>query len=254
MRVLKIHTGLIVSDLHIGGGGKADDFEKQATLFLRLLSYATRNEIPLIVNGDLFELAQFDPGEIRFRWKTIFRPFEDLVSKGLFYYITGNHDLCPSILSDLVPWVCDAARIETGMMTIHVEHGNRYDSYNRKPGVWHTLGLRLLRKLESWWPDIDVKPNYSASRKKDDNHYRTVAQEILAHQGVDVVVFGHTHRGKDKTVSIPSGDDRLTPELKRYVNTGCWTKPEACQVAYFDGDSISLLRVTGKGGLDDRTR
>lgn len=245
-REVELHNGLIVNDLHIGGGGKADDFMYQSMAFIRLMRMCLRKEIPLILDGDIFELGQFRPDEIRARWGAVFDLMRQLHDAGLLFYICGNHDLDPSIMCDFSNAVHDHLYINTGVSNILVEHGHRVDSMNAKPGAWHHVGLWLLRKVEGRFPDIDVRYNRSASRKRavkaEDLKFAGAARMLLEDDdSLDLVVFGHTHRPQDVTFKI-AGPDGMVKRTARYMNAGCWTGKDL-RVIVFRGDKFYLEKL-----------
>jgi hypothetical protein len=59
---------VIISDLHMGDGGEADDFWKNKDTMLRALEHYKKNGFKLILLGDVEELWEFDIGEIKNRY------------------------------------------------------------------------------------------------------------------------------------------------------------------------------------------
>jgi len=83
---------IMFSDLHLGNGGKADDFHDNEETLLTALKYYKQAGYKLILVGDVEELWQFALPEIRGRYLgsvyQAMREFGDANS----YRIFGNHD------------------------------------------------------------------------------------------------------------------------------------------------------------------
>jgi len=91
---------IFVSDIHMGGGGRPDDFEVNKEAFIRFLGEAKSmvlkaksQGIPayFILIGDVLELWQFDMDEIFARHRDVIEKIIDLGVE--VYYIYGNHDM-----------------------------------------------------------------------------------------------------------------------------------------------------------------
>ena len=85
---------VIFSDLHMGGGGKNDDFESNGPLFEHILAnHYLKNDFKLILNGDIDELLRFSERAIVRKWKNIFDLFARFNEKNDLIKIIGNHDI-----------------------------------------------------------------------------------------------------------------------------------------------------------------
>lgn len=84
---------VIFSDIHIGNGGRNDDFLQNSDIFSTILSenYLKKN-YTLILNGDVEELYKFSFRSVLNRWKNIYDIFENFRINGKLYKIVGNHD------------------------------------------------------------------------------------------------------------------------------------------------------------------
>ena len=69
---------LILSDLHMGNGGRRDDFRRNAELVKAMLeSYYLSEKYSLVLNGDIEELFKFPLESIVKKWGDLFINFFD---------------------------------------------------------------------------------------------------------------------------------------------------------------------------------
>ena len=245
--ILATHKGIIVSDLHIGGGGPGDDFLPLEKTFLRLLSYADLHNFPLILNGDIFEFWQFSAKEIVRAHGAVFSALKAFRERGMVHLIAGNHDAEIAVFAPLLGHlVFEHLVVDAGGLMLYVEHGHRFDSLNRNPGWWQRSLSKLAGKLERIHPNIDNIPRYSAARDgfKGDPYWEA-ARGILENSPYDVVVFGHTHQEGEEAMKVSiRGDGKV---VKRYINSGSWTGKRGMAVV-FDKNRVYLApNVKRKG-------
>ena len=226
---------LALSDWHGGGIGRANDGRKHAPLLRVLLQRCVEIDLPVLFLGDMFEEWQFDPIEILIASSLTMLPAMELGRRGKLVYATGNHDDDSLTLGTLVPWIGPAARIDTGAGVWWGEHGHRLDRYNRKPGLLHEIGLRIVRKLEDRWPGIDSLDRWRPARERraQDGSKDSLAVEArhLLASGFAGVLMGHTHR---EGVWMLDG--------KPYGNTGAWTEDRRPAAILVDGAVPRLVR------------
>jgi UDP-2,3-diacylglucosamine pyrophosphatase LpxH len=83
---------VILSDLHFGDGGPADDFRHNKETMKRMLTHYNEKDYAIILLGDIEELWQFDLGQVKKKYDkeiySLFRKFED----GQIIRVFGNHD------------------------------------------------------------------------------------------------------------------------------------------------------------------
>ena len=151
---------LIVSDLHLGGGDRLDDFDADGELAAFIRSYAIRGEpTELILAGDTFEFLQVRlPGLGDYEWSgaaaeqrlgailsahpepiAILREFVAQPGNQLTLLI-GNHDFelhygaAKQLLRQALGLEDRDERLRFGISyeggSIYLEHGNQYDSWN----------------------------------------------------------------------------------------------------------------------------
>lgn len=152
---------LIVSDLHLGGGDRLDDFDADEELVAFIRTYATRGEpTELILAGDTFEFLQLRlPGLGDYEWSgaaaaqrlrailaahpepiAALRAFVAQPHNQLTLLI-GNHDFelhyaaAKQVLYQALGVDEREGRLRFGISYegggIYLEHGNQYDPWNR---------------------------------------------------------------------------------------------------------------------------
>jgi len=76
---------LILSDLHIGNGGRRDEFLRNADLVTSMLSgYYHPEGYSLLLNGDIEELFKFSLDGITSEWGALYTLFRSFQSNGFF--------------------------------------------------------------------------------------------------------------------------------------------------------------------------
>jgi metallophosphoesterase superfamily enzyme len=132
--VLDISRGgkvLVISDFHMGCGGRGDDLAPNGPLLLALLEgYYLREGSGdtawnLVLNGDIEELQRYPLGSIRKQWSGLYRLFDRFALEGRLYKILGNHDENLVFEKEYPYPLYNAIRIETGYNPIYVYHGHQ---------------------------------------------------------------------------------------------------------------------------------
>ena len=95
---------VIISDLHLGNGGKNDDFRRNGALFLDILRswYLPRGYF-LILNGDIEELLRAARSDIVKAWRQIYALFEAFRAEGRLVWLQGNHEVQPDTIGHFGP-------------------------------------------------------------------------------------------------------------------------------------------------------
>jgi UDP-2,3-diacylglucosamine pyrophosphatase LpxH len=84
---------LILSDLHMGNGGRRDEFRRNADLVKTMLQdYYLPEKYSLVLNGDVEELFKFSVESIEERWGGVYDLFLEFEKNGFFWKTYGNHD------------------------------------------------------------------------------------------------------------------------------------------------------------------
>jgi len=190
-RSLSLENGdkvLILSDLHMGDGGRGDDLVRNEGLLLDALElwYLPRGYV-LVLNGDIEELQGFSLAEIRMRWKRLYALFDRFAARGGLYRIIGNHDEDIRFEAGYPYPLFDALRIDTGVLPVYVYHGHQGSQvYSRYHRVMRTFMRYLLKPL-------GIRNISAARRKRRRFSVERSAYDFSRRNGI-VSVIGHTHR------------------------------------------------------------
>jgi len=184
---------LVINDLHLGDGSKADDFGDND---MNLISWIRHiNPDNIILNGDIFELWQFGLHSIEEKHSVILKWIEETYKP---IYIKGNHDYTLTGRSRYVITLKNGDQI-------YIAHGHQSDNLMKNPisrfFTW------CVGKIELLFPNID---NIWAKSKVAYNKAYNYAVDILG-LGYNNVILGHTHQVRLGNVISPRG----------YWNSGC---------------------------------
>ena len=189
----------VISDLHLGGGGRVDRFGHADSTFLRFLSFLEGSFERIVLLGDVFELLHGGlPGsfsaqlqKVRAAHPAIFERFR----RPPYTYIHGNHDLASrKLLGAPQDLLIDA----DGARLLFV-HGHQADWIVRSlyplavftswvgGMIERLLGPLIARRLD------DVDNWLLSARRVGPCPFQgwAVAQAVRAR--ADVVVTAHTH-------------------------------------------------------------
>ena len=217
----------IVSDLHLGDGGKADDFKRNEAALRRALTFYKRNGYHLILLGDIEEFWQFDLDRIRARYDagiyTRIRAFGDR----RVYRVFGNHDYEWGSFRDPVRnrdsralGAPEALKLKDakGAPRILLVHGHQGSRESDRYAWFSRFWVRLFRWVEPFAEAIgaDEDPSLPKSRIKQD--YEKVIYN-WAKQHKAIVICGHSHRAifasKSYVEYLRHDAKRLESEIRR---------------------------------------
>ena len=179
---------VVFSDLHLGNGGRTDDFKPNSDMFFRVLhDYYLAGGHSLILNGDVEELQRFRLADVLRAWRPIYDLFDRFDRDGRLFRLVGNHDLDLMDRSDHPFLVRDALRFSYHDNSIFVFHGHqtsvRFEKYNKLVG----FGLRYFAN------PLKIK-NYSVAHDSL-KRFRTEERVYeFASRNKVLSIIGHTHR------------------------------------------------------------
>jgi predicted phosphodiesterase len=191
--VLRLGAGdklVIFSDLHMGNGGKKDEFVPNSGLFLAALRrHYLKQEFILVLNGDIEDLAGFSLASIATRWLEVYQAWDEFAARNALFKLAGNHDL--GLLrrrpADLPFPVVESLRVEIGPKRLWILHGHQV---SRLDWAYETLGTFLQRWI--------LRPlgigNYTAARSASRRFHVERRAYLYARAGRMLAVIGHTHR------------------------------------------------------------
>lgn len=241
---------LIVSDIHLGAVA-----EENARAFLAFLEQAHRRGDELLINGDLFDFW-FEYSQVIPRGQLdVLVRLRHLVEGGMpILFMGGNHDAWGgSFLRDEVgiEVLAEPARRCIGGRRAYIAHGDGLGPADRGYRVlrWAArspAGRGLFRWIH---PDLGLPLARLASGTRRAQARgagvespratllaKHAAEVLAAHEDVDLVVFGHSHR-PEATELAPG---------RFYLNSGDWLHHNSFAVV--TPDEIRLETYRGSRG------
>jgi predicted phosphodiesterase len=185
---------LILSDLHMGNGGRRDDFRRNAGLVRTMLSsYYLPGKYSLVLNGDIEELFKFSLESIVAEWGDFYNLFLQFEKNGFFWKTYGNHDA--ELLEEkgyrLATSLVEALKFHYGNETILLFHGHQASIL-----LWETYPL-VSRAIVLFLRYV-AKPAGIRNFSTAYNSRRRFAIEKsiyeFSNQAKIVSIIGHTHR------------------------------------------------------------
>jgi UDP-2,3-diacylglucosamine pyrophosphatase LpxH len=179
---------LIISDFHMGNGGRTDDLNRNAVLLTEMLEdYYLPNDFHLVLNGDIEELQRFPLSAVRSQWKRLYSVFDKFAEKKRLYKNLGNHDESLLFEKKYPYQLYNAVHIETGVLPIYVFHGHQSSNVYNKYNHLIRLGLRYILK------PFGIK-NISSARSPHKRFYVEKQAYQFSMENNCVSIIGHTHR------------------------------------------------------------
>lgn len=181
---------LIVSDLHLGNGGRRDDFRRNAPLFFAALrDYYLPQGYLLVLNGDIEELQRFPLPEVRRAWTRTFALFEEFRRGPGLYKIFGNHDYALSLRGDPFPAeeLLEGLCLSWGDQRLFVFHGHQASLFQERFMSLSALALRYVATplgIRSYSTSLDSRRKFRVERRV---YTFSAARKLIS-------LIGHTHR------------------------------------------------------------
>ena len=199
---------VIFSDLHMGDGGRNDDFLPYADMFAQVLEdYYYKKGYTLVLNGDVEELQKYSLDKIHRQWSSIYEIFNKFHREQRLYKIAGNHDSkLLSFAHDKLRYpLLDALRLNYRGDEILIFHGHQfsmmYESFNEILG----FALRYVAKT------LHIKNRSTAHNSRRRWVVEKRAYEFSRNSRV-LSILGHTHRPLFESMSKV---DSLIFEIER---------------------------------------
>lgn len=201
---------VVFSDHHKGDGSGADDFKKNATLYLKSLSYYSQEKFKLIVLGDAEELWENNIQVILNNYIDIINleiTLAPLSSTGRKIRVWGNHDkevtlksftnLLASLQIDIFDQVEFREAISLGgkIFLTHGHQGRFFEDKAWRISRWavHFLWKSIQRTLNIGIDGPAENPHLRYQLEKDYYQWAKGNQTIL--------ICGHTHRAMFASLS-----------------------------------------------------
>jgi UDP-2,3-diacylglucosamine pyrophosphatase LpxH len=185
---------VIFSDLHLGDGGRNDEFLHNASLLDTVLRNRYLSEgFSLVLNGDIEELFKFDLAAIAAAWDGLYDLLLSFRRNGFFRKIYGNHDhaLLDHEHYRLAGVLTESLVLRYEEQTLLLFHGHQASPYLNEPGSVFSRSLfYLLRYLARPFGFRNYSVSYSSRKRfaiersvyEFSNLYRIIS------------IIGHTHR------------------------------------------------------------
>jgi len=231
---------VIFSDLHMGNGGRLDDFQHNHLLFESALrGYYLQNEFGLILNGDVEELERFSRESVRARWKQTYALFDSFAKRTALFRLVGNHDL--ELLPGSAPLgITEALRFRYENNDIFIFHGHQTKRAYRRPNRWIRVSLRYLAnplRIRNFSVSQDSLKQFKTERRV----YRFASDLRI------MSIIGHTHRPLFESMS-------KVDSIKFRVEQLCRAYPTADEDSRGDIESIVAGYQKELEGLSRRDR
>ncbi len=212
---------LILSDLHMGNGGRRDEFRRNSRLVEAMLKkYYLPGEFSLVLNGDVEELFKFPLEDITAKWAHMYELFLRFNEKGFFLRTFGNHD---ASLQDekgyiLEPYLQESLRLAYGSDNLLVFHGHQASVF-----LWETYPLvsraiaLFLRYIAKPFGIRNFSMSYNSRRRF------AIEKSIyeFSNQSKVVSVIAHTHRPLFESLSkVDYLNYRIEELCRTFISAG----------------------------------
>lgn len=190
----------VISDLHLGPGGRSDLFGHDDGFFAGFLTFLESNFERIVLLGDIWEtLTPEWPGDPRTALRRARQAHPEIARRfegSKYSYVHGNHDL----VAGPAEGAPEELLLTAGGSRILFTHGHHHDVLIRKArwlselGVW--LGAWVLRLgLGSLYRLFDAMDQARSGVALDPERctFQRWAVSLAAERSADIVVTGHTH-------------------------------------------------------------
>ena len=193
---------VMMSDIHLGDGGQADDLRNNEQILLDVLGHYSEAGYTLVLLGDIEELWQFDLDAIVGRYNdsiyTAIRGFGDQRVHRIF----GNHDHEWGDLEDPARQTASKVRHAVEAIKLRDSSGNtrfllvhgHQGSIDADKYAWMSrFFVRLFKLVEPAAKLVGLYGHSSATKSQIPKDYeRTMYSWAKAHKAI--LICGHTHR------------------------------------------------------------
>ncbi len=222
---------LVLSDLHMGNGGRLDEFRQNSELVKAMLErYYLPEQYSLVLNGDIEELFKFPLESITHQWSAFYDLFLKFRQNGFFWKTWGNHDaaLLDSKEYQLAPSLVESVKFHYGDDTLLLFHGHQAALV-----LWQTcsiLSRSIIFFLRYLAKPLGIR---NCSVAYNSRQRFAIEQSIyeFSNQSKIVSIIGHTHRPLFESLSKADFLNYRIEELCRAYSTA-------------DGEKRSVIKLT----------
>lgn len=201
IRVLNAQSGrfVIMSDLHLGDGGRADDFRKNQQALLNALDHYRGEGFTVVLLGDIEEFWQFDLDRVAERYdSSVYQAFREFPDRRVIR-VAGNHDIEWLALRDpttnrdtRVHGAHEALKMKLGssapsILLVHGHQGSTdSDRWSWNSRYW----VRVYKGIE---PVLKLDRHSSATKSPIVRDYERIYYGWAKDHRI-MVICGHSHR------------------------------------------------------------
>jgi UDP-2,3-diacylglucosamine pyrophosphatase LpxH len=194
----------ILSDIHLGDGGPADDFHTNERALLNALEHYRENKYKIILLGDIEEFWQFDLHHITGRYQeTVYKALRAFGDRDI-HRIFGNHDLEWGGLSDptrsssssaLVKLADEAIKLadDSGQPRILLVHGHQGSLESHKYAWFSRFFVRAFKGIEPFVKMVGLYGHGPATKSPIARDYERIIHDWAKKNKV-MIICGHSHR------------------------------------------------------------
>lgn len=187
---------VVFSDLHLGDGGKADNFVHNEDTMICALKYYKKNGFSIILLGDIEEFWQFDFDMIHNRYdKNIYGLLRSFPTNTV-HRVFGNHDKKWAGFTDPIDKTSNRLLgVPEGLILgkyIFLVHGHQGDELSDKNAWASRFWVRVFKKIEPLARKFGYE-NYEATKSQIPKD-REQAYYTWANDNKMILICGHTHR------------------------------------------------------------
>lgn len=209
---------VMMSDIHLGDGGKADDFHENEKVLEKALKKYKQEGYGLILLGDIEEFWQFDQEKINDRYnRSIYKAIRSFGDKQVFR-VYGNHDIEWGTLEDpaknqpvraIAAFEALKLKDKDGNIRIMMVHGHQGSKESDKTSWLSRFAVRLFKFVEPLAGALGLYGHPSATKSQVAKDYERIMYGWAKKEKV-ILICGHSHRA---IFAATSYLDRLEEEM-----------------------------------------
>lgn len=246
---------VIISDLHLGDGGAADDFHKNREALIRALRHYKDSGHHLILLGDIEEFWQFDIDQILQEYEKDVYPAIKAFGLNRIHRIFGNHDLDWSLHDPLRDDSSNDHAVQAlkmkdsagkvAMLLIHGHQGST-DS-DKNSWISRIIVGKVWKPIEPIFAALGIYGHPSATKSQVGTDYERIYYSWAKKNKV-IVICGHSHRAifAAKTLKVKI-EDEIASLQHELVNDNLSSKQKDERIQRIDKLSRKLAEEKIKG-------
>ncbi|TNF31957.1 MAG: serine/threonine protein phosphatase [Deltaproteobacteria bacterium] len=193
----------VISDLHLGNGGRLDEFGHDDAEFLRFLDFLEGNFERVVLAGDVWETLYCKSPRQQVRelrmCREAHKDIAERFERPAYQYLHGNHD----IVSGNILGAPEALHLEADGTRILFTHGHQLDWVVSRArwlselivwaGAWvMRMGLRPLKAVSE---RVETLLRGESRDRPEKDRFQLASIQMATQSDADIVVTGHTHNG-----------------------------------------------------------